>query len=477
MNSKAKIYLGLPASPSETYDKYMYLQPGEAGQILQHFQCKYPELFGGVMVYEATASETNAIDGTPYADAVKGYLKDSSCATKPSSTSTKSVPTFPVSSVASMTNPSSTIVSTQSVGILSANSSSRKTVVPSSAYVSIASYNSSTSTVSSVASTTSLSSAIVSTQSIAIFSASSSSGRTAVPSSMHVSMASYNSSTSPVSFVASPTSSSSAIVSTQSTAIFSANSSSDRTAVPSSTHLSPASFNSSSSHTGTASISLTYVTRPTGGPSNKLPDAPSNYNSTANQGPTVSRSKMTGISSYFSQKPASTSTGYNISSISTSMTTPIATSSIFTSSISSYSPSSQNTASTSTGYKISSISTSNSTPNATSNIFKGSISSYSPSSGVPSKLNNHSSTLVYQYPSIRTSVVSGIPSVGSYQSSIHTSFISDTVSTTLNSRTTDSASTRSPISSFSSKAEVVRSSVVPSVSYATMTEETFTTKM
>lgn len=116
MNSKAKIYLGLPASPSVTYDKYMYLQPDEAGQILQHFQCKYPELFGGVMVYEATASEANAVHGTPYADAVKGYLKDSSCATKPSNTSIRSAPTFPVSSVASMTNPSSAIVSTQSLG-------------------------------------------------------------------------------------------------------------------------------------------------------------------------------------------------------------------------------------------------------------------------------------------------------------------------------------------------------------------------
>ncbi len=120
MNSKAKIYLGLPASPSVTYDEYMYLQPDEAGQTLQNFQCKYPELFGGVLVYEATPSEANAVHGTPYADAVKGYLKDSSCATKPSNTSTRSGPTFPASSVASMTNPSSAIVSTQSIAGFSA---------------------------------------------------------------------------------------------------------------------------------------------------------------------------------------------------------------------------------------------------------------------------------------------------------------------------------------------------------------------
>jgi len=327
------------------------------------------------MVYEATASEANAVHGTPYADAVKGYLKDSSCATKPSNTSIRSAPTFPVSSVASMTNPSSAIVSTQSISISSANSSS---------------------------------------------------GRKSMPS---------------IKF------------------------------------MSTATFNSSSSHTSTAYVSLTHVSRPTGGLSNNLTVAPIGHNGTVKQGPTVSRSKITGISGYSSQKTASTSTAYNISSFATSKSIPTATSSILAGSISSYLPSSQDTASTSTASNVSSFFTSKSTPIAISSIFTGSISSYSPSPGVPLKLNNHSSTSVYQYPSIRTSVVSGIPSVGSSQTSIHTSFISDTISTTQNSHTTDSPSIRSPISSFSSTAEVVRSSVIPSVSYATVTEETFTTKM
>ena len=32
MNPNAKLYLGLPASPTTTYDKYMELRPEEAGE-------------------------------------------------------------------------------------------------------------------------------------------------------------------------------------------------------------------------------------------------------------------------------------------------------------------------------------------------------------------------------------------------------------------------------------------------------------
>ncbi|MCJ1229236.1 hypothetical protein MMC12_005901 [Toensbergia leucococca] len=67
-NSEAKVYLGLPAAPNVTYDAPMYIEPTEAQILIQTFQCKYPNIFGGVMVYEATYSEDYPVDGKSYAD-------------------------------------------------------------------------------------------------------------------------------------------------------------------------------------------------------------------------------------------------------------------------------------------------------------------------------------------------------------------------------------------------------------------------
>ena len=61
------VYLGLPAAPSVVYDPKMYLQPKEAKEIIKALQCQYKHQFGGVMVYEATLSLNNQIDGQPYA--------------------------------------------------------------------------------------------------------------------------------------------------------------------------------------------------------------------------------------------------------------------------------------------------------------------------------------------------------------------------------------------------------------------------
>ena len=88
-NTNAKILLGLPASTTVVNDKKMYLQPSEAKQIIEHFQCKYPGHFGGVMIYEATYSEQNVIGGKSYADVLKGYLTGSTCAKKPTKVAAK----------------------------------------------------------------------------------------------------------------------------------------------------------------------------------------------------------------------------------------------------------------------------------------------------------------------------------------------------------------------------------------------------
>ena len=85
-NKNVKVYLGLPASSSNQLliDPKMYLAPSEANTIIKAFQCKYPSNFGGVMVFEATYSEMNSNNGHSYADQLKGSLKGTGCATKPS---------------------------------------------------------------------------------------------------------------------------------------------------------------------------------------------------------------------------------------------------------------------------------------------------------------------------------------------------------------------------------------------------------
>lgn len=117
-NPNIKLYLGLPAAPAIAYDAKMYLNPTEAKSIIENFQCKYPKVFGGVMVYEATASETNSIGGKAYAKVLKEIEQDSTCGTKPVTSSAVSSSTKASSSTQSVTNStvsSSTKASTTSV--------------------------------------------------------------------------------------------------------------------------------------------------------------------------------------------------------------------------------------------------------------------------------------------------------------------------------------------------------------------------
>ena len=56
------------------------------------------------MVYEATASEANLVNGMPYAGAIKKYLKESSCYTKASFTSTTTSSTPSATSITPLTD-------------------------------------------------------------------------------------------------------------------------------------------------------------------------------------------------------------------------------------------------------------------------------------------------------------------------------------------------------------------------------------
>lgn len=91
-NAATKVYIGLPAAPGAG-NADDYLNVTEAGQLITNFKCKYPSNFGGVMLWEATYSENNQINGLSYAQNIKPLLMGSSCLS-----STAAAPASPASS-------------------------------------------------------------------------------------------------------------------------------------------------------------------------------------------------------------------------------------------------------------------------------------------------------------------------------------------------------------------------------------------
>ncbi|KAL8901359.1 MAG: hypothetical protein Q9207_005238 [Kuettlingeria erythrocarpa] len=70
MNKDVKLYIGLPAAPLTqlAYDTKMYIAPDDVVNLIDVYQCRYPKEFGGIMVFEATYSEQNQIEGKPFVD-------------------------------------------------------------------------------------------------------------------------------------------------------------------------------------------------------------------------------------------------------------------------------------------------------------------------------------------------------------------------------------------------------------------------
>ncbi|KAL2010511.1 hypothetical protein VTN00DRAFT_6318 [Thermoascus crustaceus] len=69
-NPSAKLFVGLPASPHAANPGF-YLTPAEVRPLITKYMGLYPETFGGVMLWEATASDLNRIAGGSYADNMK----------------------------------------------------------------------------------------------------------------------------------------------------------------------------------------------------------------------------------------------------------------------------------------------------------------------------------------------------------------------------------------------------------------------
>ncbi|KAJ9407395.1 CAZyme family GH18 [Paecilomyces variotii] len=94
-NPSAKLFIGLPADPTQAY----YVSPDEVETLVEEYMGRYPENFGGIMIWEATASDENQIDGRSYAANMKSvllkYAPPVATPTPPAAT-----PTPPVSSSA-----------------------------------------------------------------------------------------------------------------------------------------------------------------------------------------------------------------------------------------------------------------------------------------------------------------------------------------------------------------------------------------
>nr|Q873Y0.1 RecName: Full=Endochitinase A1; AltName: Full=Chitinase A1; Flags: Precursor [Aspergillus fumigatus]AAO61685.1 chitinase [Aspergillus fumigatus] len=121
----AKLYVGLPASETAANQGY-YLTPDEVESLVSTYMDRYPDTFGGIMLWEATASENNQIDGAPYADHMKDILLH--CDPSPPVTSSSAVPS---STPVTTPSPSSSAVPSSTPAV-SETPSPSSSAVPSS---------------------------------------------------------------------------------------------------------------------------------------------------------------------------------------------------------------------------------------------------------------------------------------------------------------------------------------------------------
>ncbi|KAH2016847.1 Endochitinase A1 [Aspergillus fumigatus] len=121
----AKLYVGLPASETAANQGY-YLTPDEVESLVSTYMDRYPDTFGGIMLWEATASENNQIDGSPYADHMKDILLH--CDPSPPVTSSSAIPS---STPVTTPSPSSSAVPSSTPAV-SETPSPSNSAVPSS---------------------------------------------------------------------------------------------------------------------------------------------------------------------------------------------------------------------------------------------------------------------------------------------------------------------------------------------------------
>ncbi|KAF2747478.1 glycoside hydrolase family 18 protein [Sporormia fimetaria CBS 119925] len=175
LNKKVKLYIGLPASEDGVEsDKSSYLHPEEANLLISYYAKKHADIFGGVMLWEATLSvNNNKLCARPYGSTIKdiliGKYKSGVCPPK-SSTIVSST------STSSSSSSSSTVLSTTSSPVSTTSSSVQSTTSSSTVSTTVSTTASSPESSSSSSAVSSSSSAAVSSSSSTAVSSSSSLG-------------------------------------------------------------------------------------------------------------------------------------------------------------------------------------------------------------------------------------------------------------------------------------------------------------
>lgn len=74
-NPAFKIYLGMPAGVGGApNDPTSFLSPSEANDLITHYKNKHSDVFGGVMLWEATVNANNPYCGKPYGSQVSEFV-------------------------------------------------------------------------------------------------------------------------------------------------------------------------------------------------------------------------------------------------------------------------------------------------------------------------------------------------------------------------------------------------------------------
>ncbi|PYH78570.1 glycoside hydrolase, partial [Aspergillus uvarum CBS 121591] len=123
-NPDAKLYVGLPGSTSAAASPDYYITPVEAYALVAEYMARFPDTFGGIMVWEATYSDENKFGDDSFADVMKQIVV--TLDPTPPQTST-AVP----SSSTPTPSPSYTATSTPAVSTLSVSSITSTVSTPS----------------------------------------------------------------------------------------------------------------------------------------------------------------------------------------------------------------------------------------------------------------------------------------------------------------------------------------------------------
>ena len=133
-NPSAKLYIGLLGGDASQND--FYLSPNEVQPLVSRYMDLYPDTFGGIMIWEATSSDLNRVNGSSFAGNVKAILNEhASTPTPPSSsasvpsptsskTSTSSRPVIPTVTSTSQGRPTGTPLSSSAIPSSTASPSS-----------------------------------------------------------------------------------------------------------------------------------------------------------------------------------------------------------------------------------------------------------------------------------------------------------------------------------------------------------------